>query len=1037
MPKWTEEQSLAIEKSGSNIIVSAGAGSGKTAVLSERVLYKLENGIHITELLILTFTRAAAEEMKDRIRKKIKKVPHLKKENDALDSAYITTFDSFALSVVKKYHYLANIPSDVAITDDSIVAIEKKRILDEVFDDAYKSANPNFVKLIDRFCIKNDTIFRNSIGEISYKIEGLERPQDFLKFLKSDLYSKENVDKYIDLYKRFIQEKKNNISSILNSLSNYFDSEYITKLESLILPILNTENISDFCAFKEIKLPPVPKGSDEVAKQKKSSLKEALDELLNYTSYGNEDDIKEEIMSTKETVFAISDIIEEYLKRLQAYKLQNGIYTFQDIATLAIDILKKNESARLELKNHFKEIMIDEYQDTNDIQESFISLIADNNVYMVGDVKQSIYRFRGANPDIFKNKYDAYSKSDGGFKIDLIKNFRSRAQVLNNINKLFDLLMDNTLGGASYKESHEMVYGNSLYDEKKENEYNYDFEILEYENNETEFSNNEIEIFTIAQDIKKKIRSKMHVFDKETSEMRPIQYKDFVIILDRSKYFDDFKKIFEYLDIPLSILKDGSLNANVDMYLIKNMFDFVLRIKKRDFGIDFKYDFLSIARSYLYEYSDEYIFNVISENRIYETTLYDDFANIDGINSLSSMQLFEIIIEKTKMYEHISKVGDYENINVRLSKLDELAETLSNSGKTIEEFRDYLNEVLTNDYQIKYSEWNSNSDAVTILTIHKSKGLEYPICYFADLDHNFNIAELKNKFIVDKDYGLIVPNSDDETKPSILKILYKNRFIKEEIGEKIRLFYVALTRAREQMIIVLPKKDTEKLEINSIGTIDLMYRLNFNRLSSLIYASKEYLLEYFKTVDIESLNLTKDYLYQKSANKLKLDKVPIKFEVDEIKIDNSIVEDEKFSKDTHKLIEKKDSYLMEIGTKIHEILEYLDFENPDLSSIKNEFIKDKINDFLNSNLIKNSEKKKYYREYEFYYEDKETIRHGIIDLIIETENSYKIVDYKLKNVDDDAYIRQLNGYREYLKTLTGKPVETYLYSIIDSIIKKI
>ncbi|HAB66033.1 MAG TPA: hypothetical protein DCE23_01565, partial [Firmicutes bacterium] len=217
----------------------------------------------------------------------------------------------------------------------------------------------------------------------------------------------------------------------------------------------------------------------------------------------------------------------------------------------------------------------DEYQDTNDIQETFISLIENNNVYMVGDVKQSIYRFRNANPYIFKNKYDAYSNNQNGIKIDLVQNFRSRSEVLDNINTVFKLIMDDEIGGAAYEQSHQMIYGNKSYISEGKTDYNYNFEILEYNlPDDKTYSKAEIEIFTIAKDIKNKVSSKYQIFDKDEKVLRDISYKDFVILLDRSADFDLYKKIFEYEGIPLTVFKELNLNNSNDIYILKNIIDY-------------------------------------------------------------------------------------------------------------------------------------------------------------------------------------------------------------------------------------------------------------------------------------------------------------------------------------------------------------------------------------------------------------------------------------------------------------------------------
>ena len=1031
MPRWTKEQEEAIYTSGKNIIVSAGAGSGKTAVLSERVLHKIEEGTHVNELLILTFTRAAADEMKDRIRKKISGKEELKKELTLLNSSYITTFDSFALSVVKKYHYLLNITDNINITDESIVKIQNKKILDEIFERSYK--NIRFQELIKKYCIKTDKVLKENILSIALKIDGFIDPFGFIDNVYNNFFNENNVDNLLKTYESIINDLKKTIELEIENMSLYFDSDYIEKVNDAVYNILNAD-IDELHLYSTVKLPTVPRGSSDDAKASKDSLKKACDKLLSYGNYGTINDIKNDIYSTKDTVLTILDIIKEFLLEIEKYKKENDIYTFNDISKLSIKILKENENIREELKNSFKEIMIDEYQDTNDVQETFIGMISNNNVYMVGDIKQSIYRFRGSNPEIFKEKYSNYSKDIGGYKIDLIKNFRSRSEVLDNINKIFCLIMDYNLGSAEYSLSHQMVYGNTAYDTEKVDGFNYNFRVLEYLNKQKEsgFSDIEVEIFTIAKDIKNKLDNNFQVFDKEDGKLRNATYNDFVIILDRSKYFDDFKKIFEYFDIPLTILKDGKLNSTTDILLIKNLVDFIIKIKEDVYDIDFKYDFISIARSFLYEYSDEYIFDIVTNNKIKETTIYNDLSTLsDKLNSYTSSLLFNDILDVTNFYNKLNKVGDYEEVNVRLKTINSLSSSLSSLGLSIMDFRDYLTDIIENDEDIKYATYTKEGNSVKILTIHKSKGLEYPICYFADLDHEFNTSELKDKFIVDKKYGLIVPSNLEEIDNSLLKEMYKYDFNREEVSEKIRLFYVALTRAREQMIIVLPDKETRTLEKNNDGVIEEIRRLSFNKLSSFIYGIKNYLYSYFEQIDIEKLCLTKNYLYPKKIVQETLNNIKDNINVEEINIENEVVEEKHFSKETNKIITKEENDLMKFGTKVHEIFELLDFRNIDLSLVDNKFIRNKVEKFLSNDLLKNISNANIYKEYEFIYNKDNNEYHGIIDLMLEYDNHIDIIDYKLKGITDENYIKQLNGYKEYIEKISNKNVSTYLYSILD------
>lgn len=1031
MPRWTKEQEEAIYTSGKNIIVSAGAGSGKTAVLSERVLHKIEEGTHVNELLILTFTRAAADEMKDRIRKKILGKEELKKELTLLNSSYITTFDSFALSVVKKYHYLLNITDNINITDESIVKIQNKKILDLIFERSYK--NIRFQELIKKYCIKTDKVLKENILSIALKIDGFIDPFGFIDNVYNNFFNENNVDNLLKTYESIINDLKKTIELEIENMSLYFDSDYIEKVNDAVYNILNAD-IDELHLYSTVKLPTVPRGSSEEAKASKDSLKKACDKLLSYGNYGTINDIKNDIYSTKDTVLTILDIIKEFLLEIEKYKKENDIYTFNDISKLSIKILKENENIREELKSSFKEIMIDEYQDTNDVQETFIRMISNNNVYMVGDIKQSIYRFRGSNPEIFKEKYSNYSKDIGGYKIDLIKNFRSRSEVLDNINKIFCLIMDYNLGSAEYSVSHQMVYGNTAYDIEKVNGFNYNFRVLEYLNKQKEsgFSDIEVEIFTIAKDIKNKLDNNFQVFDKEDGKLRNATYNDFVIILDRSKYFDDFKKIFEYFDIPLTILKDGKLNSTTDILLIKNLVDFIIKIKEDVYDIDFKYDFISIARSFLYEYSDEYIFDIVTNNKIKETTIYNDLSTLsDKLNSYTSSLLFNDILDVTDFYNKLNKVGDYEEVNVRLKTINSLSSSLSSLGLSIMDFRDYLTDIIENDEDIKYATYTKEGNSVKILTIHKSKGLEYPICYFADLDHEFNTSELKDKFIVDKKYGLIVPSNLEEIDNSLLKEMYKYDFNREEVSEKIRLFYVALTRAREQMIIVLPDRETRTLEKNNDGVIEEIRRLSFNKLSSFIYGIKNYLYSYFEQIDIEKLGLTKNYLYPKKIVQETLNNIKDNINVEEINIENEVVEEKHFSKETNKIITKEENDLMKFGTKAHEIFELLDFRNIDLSLVDNKFIRNKVEKFLSNDLLKNISNANIYKEYEFIYIKDNNEYHGIIDLMLEYDNHIDIIDYKLKSITDENYIKQLNGYKEYIEKISNKEVSTYLYSILD------
>lgn len=1013
MPVWTKEQNDAIYKSGTNIIVSAGAGSGKTAVLSERVIDKLKQGIHINELLILTFTKAAASEMKERIRKKIKK-ENLVQELDMIDAAYITTFDSFALSIVKKYHYLINVSKDVNIIEESVVKIKKEEFLDEIFEEKYRNDN-DFKKLISDFCVKDDKEIRTQILNISDKLDMLIDKIDYL-----ENYQFSDIDKDINSYLIYIKKQILSLEDIITELSDYTDSEYLNKLYESINPLLSSDTYDEIKINSNLKLPPLPRGSLEEAKKIKDKINKKIKSINDLCSYEDIDNIKDTILKTKDYVKVIIDIILKLTKKINYYKYQNDLYEFTDIALLAIKIVKEHPDIALELKNSFKEIMIDEYQDTNDLQEEFIKYISSNNVYMVGDIKQSIYRFRNANPNIFKNKYDNYSKEIGGIKIDLNKNFRSRKEVLDDINLIFNLIMSDDIGGADYLKTHQMVFGNNAYINEGATKQNYDLEILEYENNNNNFSKDEVECFLIANDIKNKMNNNYQVFDKDELVLRKARYSDFVILLDRSANFDLFKKIFEYHQIPLNILKEEKMNNDQDIYVLNNLIKFVIKVKNKEYDSDFRYLFISIMRSFIYNEKDNVIFKYFLNKNYYDSDLFKKAQEISL--DFSPSYIINEILEKFSFYEKLITIGNIEASLIKTAQIIDMANNLNDYDIIL--FSNHLDKMISENYQMKYQINNDLGDAVKIMTIHKSKGLEYHICYFANLYKSFNIRELNEKFLYSNKYGIVTPYFDEGIGNTIYKTLIKEDYIKEEISEKIRLFYVALTRAKEKMIMVIPYS-----EINSFNNALVLkndVKEQYRSFLDIINSIKNRLEKYLIKVDVP--NLTKDY------NLIKENNYDIsefeKLNVENISIANEEIKENSFSKKINEVITKDKKKLLEFGTEFHELLENLDF-NKEIN-LENKFYQEKINNFLNSDILKNYKDAKIFKEYEFMYIKDDIKYHGIIDLMLEHDDHIDIIDYKLKNIDDKKYVEQLTGYKNFVESKSNKKVNLYLYSIIDS-----
>ena len=1026
MPKWTDEQKEAIYKEGTNIIVSAGAGSGKTAVLTERVLEKVKKGISVDNLLILTFTKMAAKEMRERIGEKLKE-NGFTKELSKLDTADITTFDAYALSLVKKYHYYLNLSKDINIIDASVIGLYKEKMLKDIFEELYTSEDSKFLNLIKEYALKDDNEIFNFILNINNKLDLKTNKREYLDSYISIKYNEKNIDKDIDNYIKVILNLINNIRDYLEYID---DSDYFDKIYKVLSPLLSSGDYDDIKLNIEVKLP-IAKGVSDTTKEYKDKISNTIKEIKKLVIYDNYDSIKSGILKTKDYVEEIITIIKELDKRVAEYKSKYNYFEYGDISSYAIELVKNNTEIREEIKNNLNEIMIDEYQDTNDVQEEFIAYISNNNVYMVGDIKQSIYRFRNANPYIFKNKYDSYSKNINGIKIDLNKNFRSREEVINNINLMFDRIMDDTIGGASYKVSHRMVYGNPMYQGDGDNGVNNNFEVYSYLN-DTIFKKDEVEAFIIASDIKNKIINGYPIFGKDTKGIRKAKYSDFAILLDSSKSFELYKKILEYNDIPTSIVKSVNLTDGEVITIIKNIIGFIIKIKDNVIDNEFKKLFISIARSFLFNLDDNIIFDYFLNNNFKDSDIYKiSYGITKDLDTISLDEIIDIIIDKYDFYNKLFLLGDYSSNIIRIDKLKEITSNLTNLDYDIYKYSEYLENIIESDMKIEYNVTESSNNTVKIMTIHASKGLEFNVCYYGGLYSKFNIREAISKFSYDDKYGIIIPYKDKFLYNTIYHNLSYRNYVLENISERIRLFYVALTRAKEKMIFILPENTKEEAGYIS-DIIDDSIRSRYNSFASIMYSLESITKSYYKNIDINSIDLSKNYNLVKNDNYNKLlGRVEDKLDVQDINIDIQKEEEKSFSKKNIHITSKEEQDRLDYGKKVHELFELTDFHNTNNLTGKNREI---ITNFLDKVNIDNAD---IYKEYEFIYEEDNTTYHGIIDLMLVYKDNIKIIDYKLKNINDEAYLKQLNGYKDYIENRFNKPTNIYLYSVTNNTLEKI
>lgn len=1007
MAKWTREQWEAINASDSNFIVSAGAGSGKTAVLTERVFQLLLKGTKLNELLVLTFTNAAAFEMKNRIRKRVLETPELSPLASQIETSDISTFDAYALSLVKRYHFLLNVSREVSIIDESIITIKKRQILEEIFAARYQKRDPDFLNVISKYVIRKD----DDVKEYLLRIDALgdlkiDKKAFFETYLENHYQEKrvsENINEFVDFVKRICVE-------IVEKANGFEDSLMSSQVSDAFLPIINSV---DYPVFHSALLNfqfPSSKGLSDEDKEIHSMLKKGVEKFPFFAALGTQEQIVSRFFETKPIVSVLLDILKEMNVRLDDFKHEHDVFTFNDIAKMALQIVSKTIAGQ-EIKKQLKYIMIDEYQDTSDIQEAFISYIANDNVFMVGDIKQSIYRFRNANSRIFADKYDQYGKNNGGKKIDLNKNFRSRNEIINDINFLFSKLMTRNMGGADYSSGHIIEVGNLDFSTSGNNHKDNHIECLRYGVEDgKDKTDSEVEI--IASDIINKINGEYPIYDNEVKKLRPISFHDFAILIDRKTKFDTYLKVFSKLGIPLKVEKDDDL-ANSDVLLVfQNLLRLLLAVTNDCYDATFNHAFVSVARSFLCRYTDQKIYDIVNKNDYLKQPLMEKIMLVSQkIRNYPLSQILTALVDEFEIFENLVLVG---NVMANIHKIESFIETskmMETIGYGLESYVKYFDDLQTYQVPLNSSISEDPGDCVRLMSIHKSKGLEFRIIYYPGLSSEFNNPDIRSSFLTSNDYGIILPIIDDSEASNIYHYLVKERERQDELSERIRLFYVALTRAQEKIIILLP--ELEKNQIISIQYAKSFY--DFLHLYS--FESK-----FGHQIKYQPSSLIKVVKEQKE--------IEVKFS--KLNIQSTVIPHQRASKD---LTADFDEENIRFGLRMHRLLEIVDFASKDTTFIEDLSDRHFIEKALSSIIFSKAREAKILKEYQFY-DEKQDI-HGIIDLLLIYSDHIDIIDYKLKNIQDPSYLDQVDVYKKYIGSQTKLKINCYLLSVITGEVKQI
>ena len=1042
--KWSEEQTKAIYDSGKTILVNAGAGSGKTAVLTERLLQKINSGVHLSQLIVLTFTRLAAKEMKERLRAKLAST-HTQEAQEELayiDQAHIETFDAYTSGLVKKYHYLLNIPKQVQIVDAVHFKMISMQLLNEIFDQLYQTQNSHFFDLLNRYTTKDDQKVLADILKVYHQMR-LYPNYEYVLNHYDTYFSDSYIDKTIQDYLAFIKENICTLGLMLQQMAPYtadakLYQHYSTTFE-LYTILQQATCLVDYNAMKQMQLPKMPaKVEDAIEKEayKKAydAFKEKWNQILDVLIYESEEEIKHNYIQTIPSLKGIIYILQTLDQKLKIYKREHNAYDFNDIAFMAISLLQCHPHIANQIRTNTVEILIDEYQDTSDIQDQLIRLIQKDNVYMVGDVKQSIYRFRYANPELFKSQYAMLKKSG---VIDLSKNFRSRKEVLDGVNLIFKELMSVPIGGVDYDASHVLNYGFTQYDQYQLEDYQ--MKILAYEdyseNGEVSYTKAEQEAFIIGKNIMESVQTKQ-VYDKEENRYRPSVYSDYAILTSDKDKFDLYKKIFEYLGIPLDIYKDETFTKSDELYVCNHLFKTIEAMRHSHYQpSQLKKALTGLLRSFLFEIGDDIISEIVTSANILEALklrLPDIYQSLNQVaqqlDTLTLTAFLTMTYHQFHIYEKMLKLYDVESAEARINYMFDIIQNLEGLGYKMIDMIDYFDLIVKEEsmFEVKMARpIRQNTNTVKMMSIHASKGLEFPICFFPELYKKFNLSQTKDMFMYSKEYQLIIPYSDTQViKPNICKALENDHYITEEISEKIRLLYVALTRPREQMIFVCPM--LEPTEYHSVTDIEKKTCRSFYDMLNRIYAVVK---PYIMPVDWHIVPLSKDYLFPlQSKQWVTNDHTVLHFQ--DISLKKQPIMQQKASKQMLHIPSSEELFLLEQGNIFHKALEVsgLSLEKVQTLHLPKQY-DIYITRFLNHPFIKEKQILHHYHEYAFEKLEQDTIIKGVIDLILETPDAFYIIDYKLSKIEDVSYQKQLHIYHMYLSSIVDKPVYTYLYSI--------
>lgn len=906
MVNYTEQQQRAIEDRGKDILVSASAGSGKTAVLVERVIQRILSGTPISKLLIITFTKAAASEMKEKIKlqlnKRLDENPNntfLRSQLIEVDTANISTIDSFCLDIIRRFYYVIDLdPSFSVLTDETQAALMEERALKDVQDeylekndqdflafydnfagdreaegvhqlllDLYDVAMTqpnyeNFLRKLPNFYDLSESITNSSLWKSTIKVLLLQKAKKTKKEVLDLIDQAQEYNKNFTSVIKQLTVFKNNLDHFIELLKNnapYDELRESFKTLAFITGRKTGKKTDD--DYEEVE------AVNKVISDFRTQTKKELTEIYGQYFVVDEQDQLKVLRKAQKIVQTISEVELKFINRFSELKRNQNFLDYRDMEQFANKILTQDTSnsdlAKKYYQDKFDEILIDEYQDVNYLQESIVQAIkkkGHNTLFMVGDVKQSIYGFRQAQPDLFLKKYhDFQVDNNSEERIILSNNFRSSKAVVDSVNNLFNVILTNDFGGIDYEKEAQLIHGaqfdqdNSLgtatellFSYKKSNKGKSYFEEDEENNNQTQM---------IIDRIKQLKKEGFKVWD-ENQGLRELRNSDIAILTRTRSNNLQIMQEFAKTDIPLFITDAQNYFQTFELVMIMNYLR-IIDNPRQDIPL------VAVLRSPIFNFTEPELAQIRVNSR--NTDFFDAVVKSSSssselgekcknfLNQLEEFRQFATnhriseliwsIYETTHLLEIVTGLPNGQQRRINLQALYERANSYESAGfKGLYQFINFIERMRKNKKDLAQPLLSDQADdAVRLMTIHSSKGLEFPIVFVADLDHGYQKRDLSGDYIISSKLGLGITVREDKYKiDTLLKSAIKSEKKRELLEEESRILYVALTRARQKLIMVgeFPEKDgqtdfspeldiSDKLSAQSSWSF-LKHQLNIN-----------------------------------------------------------------------------------------------------------------------------------------------------------------------------------------------------------------